>query len=198
MIFDAAMTKELVKIVFDKLALGLLILLAGYVLNRSIETYKATQVLRNELNKQRFAAKLQRIEQQLSEFYWPVYIRLQKDNTVWRRLLAKSGNDSDPKTHIAYQIEKSFILPNHSDLVHIIETKIHLAEPNAELQDALLRYIDHVAVYSAAIKAGLRDLHGPERELLPPWPQDLFSLIEARTMALQKDYVVSLSVYERS
>ena len=25
--------------------------------------------------------------QQLSEFYWPIYIRLQKDNAVWDRIL---------------------------------------------------------------------------------------------------------------
>jgi hypothetical protein len=60
------------------------------------------------------------------------------------------------------------MLPKHNELVNMIETKIHLAEPYAALQAALLSYIDHVAVYNAAIAAGFTDLHGTQRELLTP------------------------------
>ena len=81
MFFDDSLNRELFKIVVDKFAIGLLIILAGYVLNRAIERFKAAEALRNELYKQRFAAKLNRVERQLSEFYWPIYLRLQMDNT---------------------------------------------------------------------------------------------------------------------
>ena len=127
MIFDSTMTRDLIKIVADKLAIGLLILFSGYILNRAIEKYKAAQTLKSELSKQRFTASLQRIERQLSEFYWPMYLRLQKDNTVWRRLLDKDKEEDNPLRRIGSRIETDFILPNHNELVKIIETKIHLA-----------------------------------------------------------------------
>ncbi len=198
MIFDAPMTRDLIKIIADKLAIGLLILFSGYMLNRAIEKYKAAQTLKSEISKQRFAASLQRIERQLSEFYWPMFLRLQKDNTVWRRLLDKGKEEDNPLRRIGSKIEIDFILPNHIELVKIIETKIHLAEPDAALQAALLSYIDHVAVYNAAIAAGFTDLHRSQRELLTPWPRELFPLIEDRTLKLQREYGILLNAYEQA
>ena len=198
LIFDATMTRDLIKIIADKLAIGLLVLFSGYMLNRGIEKYKAAQALKSEISKQRFSASLQRIERQLSEFYWPMYLRLQKDNTVWRRLLDKGKEEDNPLRRIGSRIEIDFILPNHNELVKIIETKIHLAEPNAALQAALLSYIDHVAVYNAAIAAGFTDLHGSQRELLTPWPRELFPLIEDHTLKLQREYVILLNAYEQA
>jgi hypothetical protein len=61
MIFDATMTRDLIKIIADKLAIGLLVLFSGYMLNRGIEKYKAAQALKSEISKQRFSASLQRI-----------------------------------------------------------------------------------------------------------------------------------------
>ncbi len=197
MIFDETTTRDLIKIVADKLAIGLLILFLGYMLNRAIEKYKASQALISEISKQRFAATLQRIERQLSEFYWPMYLRLQKDNTVWRRLLDKGKEEDNPLRHIGSRIESDFILPNHNELVKIIETKIHLAEPDDTLQAALLSYIDHVAVYNAAFAAGFKDLHGTQRELLTPWPRELFTLIKSRTIKLQREYELLLHTYEQ-
>ena len=197
-IIDDKMTKDLITIIVDKLAVGLSILFSGYMLNRAIEKYKAAQALKSEISKQRFVARLQRIERQLSEFYWPMYLRLQKDNIVWRRLLDMVKGQDNPLSRIGSRIETDFILPNHNELVSIIETKIHLAEPDAVLQAALLSYIDHVAVYKAAIAAGFTDLHGAQRELLTPWPHELFPLIEDRTLKLQREYVLLLDAYNEA
>jgi hypothetical protein len=30
---------------------------------------------------------------QLAEFYWPIYVRLQKDNAIWKRILDKRKED---------------------------------------------------------------------------------------------------------
>lgn len=190
--------EEIIKILLDKVAIGGLLLLAGFLLNRSVERFKNAEALKNELAKQRFAARLGRLERQLSEFYWPVYLRLQKDNTVWRRLLDKNRDPTDPLRQIGMKIETDFILPNHKELVAIVESKLHLADPSAELQGLLLKYIDHVAVYNAATAAGFADLHNTERHLLPEWPQGLFEAIEKRTTQLQADYDDVLARYERA
>ncbi len=190
--------EELIKILVDKLAIGALILFAGFLLNKSIEKLKSAEALKNELSKQRFATQLQRLERQLSEFYWPVYLRLQKDNTVWRRLLDKNREDDDPLKMIGVRIEVDFLLPNHKELVSIIETKIHLAEATPELQRLLLAYIDHVAVYNAAIAAGFTDLHNTQRDLLPLWPEQLFETIEHNVNELQKTYDDLLAKYKQA
>jgi hypothetical protein len=74
------MTRGLITIIVDKLAIVLWILFLGYMLNRAIEKYKAGQALEGEISKQHFVAKLERIERQLSEFYWPMYLRETLEN----------------------------------------------------------------------------------------------------------------------
>lgn len=107
---------EVIKILLDKLAIGGLLLLAGFLVNISIERFKAAQALANDLHKQKFATQLQLIERQLSEFYWPIYLRLQKDNVVWRRILDRKKAQDDPLQKIGTEIEANFILPNHAIL----------------------------------------------------------------------------------
>jgi hypothetical protein len=73
---------EVIKILLDKLAVGGLLLLGGFLLNKTIEKLKYAESLKNEITKQRFVTRLQLIERQLTEFYWPIYLRLQKNNVV--------------------------------------------------------------------------------------------------------------------
>ena len=186
------------KIVIDKLAIGLLLLLSGLLVNKSIEKFKHEEALKNEFEKQRFAARLGRLERQLSEFYWPVYLRLQKDNTVWRRILDKNRDDDDPRKRIGAKIETDFIIPNHKETVAIIESRMHLAEPDEELQGFLLEYMDHVAVYLAATAAGFTDLHNTQKDLLTEWPEGLFPAIERRTHELQTIYDELLVRYQQA
>lgn len=191
---------EIIKIVLDKLAIGSLLLLAGYLINKSIERFKSAQSLKNELNKQRFVTQLQLLERQLSEFYWPIYLRLQKDNVVWKRLLDRKKDKSDPLNKIGTEIETHFILPNHDEIVKIIETKIHLAKPNEELLEPLLAYMKHVAVYKASKSAGYSDVHNDPFliKLQEPWPEGFFPAIEKRTKALQSEYDNILAQYKEA
>jgi hypothetical protein len=192
--FVMTLQNEIIKILLDKLAIGILLLLAGFLINKSLEKFRATRALMNDLDKQRFATQLQLIERQLSEFYWPIYLRLQKDNVVWRRILDKKKENNDPLQKIGVEIEANFILPNHDEIVKIIETKIHLARLDEELLQPLLAYIKHVAVYKAARAAGHSDLfpiHFQE-----PWPAIFFPTIEKRTKELQKEYDKLLVFYK--
>jgi hypothetical protein len=191
-----ALRDEVIKILLDKLAIGGLLLLAGFLVNKSIERFRAAQALANDLHKQKFATQLQLMERQLSEFYWPIYLRLQKDNVVWRRILDRKKAGDDPLQKIGTEIETNFILPNHGEIVKIIETKIHLAKLNDELLQPLLAYIKHVAVYKAAKDAGYTDLL--PIHLQEPWPADFFPAIEKRTKALQGEYDKLLALYKET
>lgn len=132
-----------------------------------------------------FKSSLDFKAQQLTEFYWPIYSRLQKDNAIWSRILDK--RKSDPILQkIATEIEVKEVLPNHEENIKTIQSKIHLAQASPELQAILMDYVRHVAVYKAMRAAG-------DNERFPialgeEWPHKLFEMIESRTKQLQSEY----------
>src|SRR6266496_779934 len=79
--------EQLIITLIDKLAIGVLLLLGGFLLNRAIERYKSRQALENQMAKIRDEKRLEFLERQLSEFYWPFYIRREEDRRNWNRIL---------------------------------------------------------------------------------------------------------------
>jgi hypothetical protein len=126
------------------------------------------------------------LERQLSLFYWPIYIQLQKNNVVWEHLVNGKAFSLSIKQAVDQQLYKSVFLPNHEGLVSIIETNIHLAQPDPKLEALLLRLIRHVSIFKA-----LRDL-GHENidpiALGEPWPGEIFPAIETRLREIQAEY----------
>ncbi len=57
--------QQLLLTIIDKLAIGFLILLAGYLFNRILETFKSQQAFQNEIAKQRVS----KISEVWSELY---------------------------------------------------------------------------------------------------------------------------------
>ena len=189
----------------DKGALALLIIIVGFWINKRLEKFKSEQSriselakqkqsLENELKRQRDTIKLQFIERQLSQFYWPIYLRLQKDNAAWKRVHHLSdGSDVLPK-ELGTDIEKNFILPNHDEIVKLIESGIHLAKDDEELFKVLIKYIKHVAVYKSLRSANRYDIN--PIDVGEPFPKNLFASIEKKTMGLQKQYDELLELYQ--
>lgn len=175
----------------DKAAIGALLFLAGVLASRALERFKSQQALDNEFRKQRATARLQLLSQQLSEFYWPLYLRFQKGNAVWERILDSRNGQDEVRRRVGEQIETGYILPNHDDIVRLIESKIHLARGDDELLDVLVRYMRHIAVYKALRASDCRDVD--PIHLQEPWPQQLFPLVEKRTRALQREFDETLA-----
>jgi hypothetical protein len=197
--------EKLIFILVDKGVLALLAILFGLWVNRRLESYKGEQAritelakqkqtLENELKKQRDAIKLQFVERQLSQFYWPVYLRLQKDNTVWKRVHHLSRGEDVLPEELGTELEKNFILPNHEEIVKIIESGIHLAKADEALLKALIKYINHVAIYRAIRTANRYNLNPVD--VGEPFPTELFSAIEKKTLSLQDEYDGLLTLYK--
>ncbi len=129
--------------------------------------------------------RIANIEAQLADFYWPVYLRLQKDNVIWEKILDRDSEDEDKKK-TGYEIEKSIILPNHEEIVRIIENNIHRARPDKEMEDQLLQYLRHISVYQSIRNAGIIDKD--PLDFNEPWPENLFRSIEEKTHSLQEQY----------
>jgi hypothetical protein len=124
------------------------------------------------------------LEQQLSKFYWPIYLHLEKDNLIWERLKDRDQDPESPSSKLSRQIEADVILPNHRDAVVTIEAYLHLAGDIVIVENSL-RYIRHVKVYEMLRSAGLKDDPISHNE---PYPRDLFTMIKKRVFALQAEY----------
>jgi hypothetical protein len=157
---------------------------AGFAL-KSLWNYAVKR--QAEVDKQTLSKRLEFLQAQLSSFYWPLYIRLHKDNVVWERIL---GIQSEDKTSLRYrlgsQFEKAVGIPNHVECVSIIESKVHLAQANEEFMTLLLSYIAHVALYKALREAGEASVF--PFELQCRYPVELFSMVREKTLALQENY----------
>ncbi len=138
---------------------------------------------KKELEIEAWKLKVAILQQRLSDFYWPLYLRLQRDNVVWKRILERGDHD-DTKRRIAREIEDSVIIPNHNDVITIIEHGIHVAAIDPEFEVEMLKYLRHVAVYTSARTAGL-DID--PLALNEPWPREFFPMVELRLARYQKE-----------
>lgn len=205
-------SEKLIELIVDKLLLGGIVLVAGYWLNKRFEVFKndmneksrqrqliaelenqqKQQIaeLENQLAMERYNAELEFIEKQISEFYWPIYLRLEKDNVMWKRIKSLSPENNVLPESASAAIEQEFILKNHQEIVEIIESKIHLAESSAnsrELINELVKFIKHVAIYRTIRSISeLRQVNPVD--LNEPYPANLFPLIEQNFRELQNRY----------
>jgi hypothetical protein len=86
--------------------------------------------------------------EQLREFWWPVYFRLQIDSAIW--IPIASNIPSRTLAPFKADLVDKLLIPNHDEIVKIIETKFHLAAQAApELQQWFVEYVNHVAIYHA-------------------------------------------------
>ena len=152
-------------------------------LDESLEAIKGRIGTEEAAQRLRFEKVLDFRSRQLSEFYWPIYIRLQKDNAVWERVLGGSADRFSEE--IGTDIEKNVLLPNHDEIVQIIQTKYYLAEKDDVLEAALLKYIRHIAVYHAL--RSTKEKKNPI-DLNEPYPSEFYPLFKARLEDVQRKY----------
>ena len=188
--------EQLVITLLDKAAIGALLLLAGFGLNRFLERFKADRARENDRERLRAQKQLDYLERRLSEFYYPIYVRLHIDGATWRRILDREQGNDDLRSRVGTQIEKDVLLPNHDAIVGIIQSKIHLAEADQQAFDAMLAYVRHVAVYRALRSVGSNDRD--PINLNEPWPKEFLPIIEKTTYKLQTAYDSLLEPAQRS
>jgi hypothetical protein len=155
--------------------------LAGIVSKGAVDSYLRR---REEARKFVLDKRVHFLEQQLSLFYWPMYLHLQKDNLIWNRLRDRNQDPQSSQSKLSFQIESGVILPNHKEALAVIEANLHLAGDQTVVE-ASLRYVRHVKVYEMLRAAGIKDdpvNHGE------PYPAEFFPLIEGRVKALQSEY----------
>jgi hypothetical protein len=156
-------------------------ILSGHRSKGAIDSY-----LRRKEEARKFVLdkRVQFLEQQLSQFYWPIYLHLQKENLYWERLRERTQDPESSQSKLSIQIESGVILPSHKEAMAVIEANLHLAG-NSSVVEESLRYVRHVKLYQMLRAAGIKDdpvNHGE------PYPAKFFPLIHERVNALQFEY----------
>jgi hypothetical protein len=154
-------------------------------LGRQLEQFKADLQRNRDAESLTRARRIDYLERQLSEFFWPLHLRLQRDEVVWRRILDRDSADAT-RRDVARAIDEHVLLPNHREMVSIVEKGLHLARLDGELEESLVSYIRHVAVYMALRQTG--NYNTDPYALGEPYPKDFSGTIERRTKQLQAEY----------
>jgi hypothetical protein len=129
--------------------------------------------------------KLDFISDQLSQFYWPILYRLEKNNSVYHML---------DNSFVGDKIDEEVVLPNHLEILKIIEEKIHLAQPDDALKNEINKYIAHVNMYQMLRKGDYKGY--PEDYDGEDYNHKLYLKIKARTDFLQSKYELLLDSSE--
>jgi hypothetical protein len=138
------------------------------------------------------------LERRLSQFYWPLYAHLQRDDVIWEKVFwdldssAKSRKprwvanlSEDEQRKLANEIETKVLLPNHVDAVSVIRSFIHIANADPEFEDMLIRYVRHVDVYASLRSAGC-DLN--PIDVGEEFPAGLSEAVRERLLTYQREY----------
>jgi hypothetical protein len=124
------------------------------------------------------------LEQQLSCFYWPLYLHLQKDNLLQERRINRDQDPTTSASRLSMYVESNCILPNHQEAARVIESNLHLAGSSHVINESL-KYVRHVKVYEMLQDAGV---HEDPIAHKSPYPSGFFDLIKERAIAVQAQY----------
>jgi hypothetical protein len=138
-------------------------------------------------------------ERQLSEFFWPLYFHLMKDDKIWDNVfldLRPRGDRVAPtwiknvpngkRLELSREIETKVLIPNHVAAVEIIASKMHLACAEQQLEDLLLKYVRHVEIYRALKSVGLNDVDPADAG--EPYPVGLTEAVKKQLLEHQRVY----------
>lgn len=174
--------QQLTLILIDKAVIGFFVLLAGLWLNRELEAYKSRQTQSLEIARE----KRQVLEKQISEFYQPILLRLERDNAIWKYMKGKYQTDPDTQK-FGLSFENTFILPNHEQIMQIIETRGHHIGDDEQVLEEVKNYTEHVFIYKALRAMGdTRDPYNFDKKLI--WPKNFYTVIRDKNQALQAEY----------
>src|SRR5205085_12020736 len=117
---------------------------------------------RDRIRLETWKIRITELEQRLSQFYWPLYIRLRRDDLIWKKVfrdLRLVGDHTRPdwvhrfseadRLKLLQEMEEKVLLPNHAEAVGIIRSGIHRANADQEFERMLMQYIRHVDAYAS-------------------------------------------------
>lgn len=200
-----SLREEIILVLLDKLAIALLILIAGYFLNKLIERFKAEQSLRKQYESLRDETKLTHIQRQIEELYSPLHAlqttsRIVYDIANQKRAGMRGQSRTDVSKEEAeiwrYFVEKYF-LPFNKQMADLIRSKVHLMETE-ELPNSFNRFLEHQAQYDC-LHSLWRDKEIPSDEIYGTgWPEQFGGDVQRTLTDLRRRYREYLERVEKT
>jgi hypothetical protein len=172
----------------------------GFVAKAGWDAYSG---YRDRIRTEAWKIRTSELDQRLSQFYWPLHMRLKHDDLVWQTIYRHLRPDArhprpewaekmpaEKRASLALRIEQDILIENHKKAVEIIRAGIHRANADEEFENVLARYLRHVDAYLSLRSAGIDDI-------LPsgigePFPKGLSAAVEERLRLYQAKYEVEL------
>ena len=151
-----------------------IIALVGYFGKSFYEIYTNNQKRKREL-----------IEAQLHLFYWPIVIRLKKNENTYHYLFKgkREQNEKSISSIIARYVEVKVLMKNHVEILEIITEYRYLSDSDDKFEQLLNSFIRHVTIYQAFIEADIKDYPGVSGDA--PYPTGLDKYFYDKTEKLQ-------------
>lgn len=127
-------------------------IIISFLTNSVLERNKIASASRQE----QLRSDREFINKQLSDFYYPIFLRLEKDSATWT-LASQLSKDVRARTTPQFSdyIESDILIPNHEETIKIIDDGLSLIKNGRERYDpsalisAVKKYQRHVAAYRA-------------------------------------------------
>lgn len=203
--------EKILPVLIDKLAIGFLILVAGYYLNRLLEKYrleqnkalegfkgeqnrvleelKGDEAIRKEYEVLRDKTALQYLQRQIEELYSPLLDSIQYSDIVYKieKKRIPEGVRSKETAEIKRYFVETYYLPLNSKMAELIRTKIYLLDSD-EIPDSFKQFLRHQAYYECLHNLwkdkGITsdEIQGGE------WPSDFEADVRNTLNKLRRDY----------
>lgn len=135
---------------------------------------------RCEKHNRKVRQKLEEVEYKMNDFYYPIYVRLRRENSIWQKIIRIYQQNGDYR--IINELDGE-LLNNHLHIQDIINKNIVKARPTPEMKDIIVEYDDHVTIYNIMRKIGIRDRF--PKDFNAPYPTELMNMITKRLVELQ-------------
>lgn len=138
------LTKEIILILIDKLAIGVLIILIAYYFNRLLERHKVKEKYRMEYEALRDKTYINHLQRQIGELYAPLLGLIQYGNSVNEVEFIKTSKEGVDTVEIKRYFVEKYYLALNTEISDLIRVKYFLlATDNAP--ESFLKFLSHAA-----------------------------------------------------
>jgi hypothetical protein len=181
--------------IIDKLAIGALLLVAGFLLNRVLERFKNEQALQSEYELRRDQAALKHLERQIAELYSPLLGLIEQSRLIYdvacRKLPRlgekKKGKAAKQEGEVWRYFTETYFLPLNRLMAELIRTKIDLIDSD-DIPASFQEFLEHQAQLECLHKLwqdrAIRSDEVPGKG----WPKEFEPSVAASLAKLRKEY----------
>jgi hypothetical protein len=178
-------------VLLDKLAIGVVVLVAAFVLNRLLERYKMRQAREKELEILQITAARGYVQRQLEELYSPLVALIQRSQEIYNIAVSKlpSLSGRPPATNDEAEVWRWFIenyfLPINKQIGELIRSKIHLLE-NGVLPESFAQFVRHETQYECLHRLWKERQVTSDEIVGVGWPKTIHNDVETALLRLRR------------